>query len=125
AVSIENEVFNPQKFGAKLLDVSPFSKTNGMEIQKIGGINCVGVAIVHGAANGWQTESRNKFFFYDCFSSFSVVKKDSHIERGTGSQGPTPKLLGDAISLDLENGATALTYWDGSTYRGLGVRKGD
>lgn len=116
-----------KKHGVKFLDVSPFADTNGSEIDVAEmGRNCVGVAIIHGGDEGWAAPQANaKYLFYECFIPFSLVRKGSRVERGTASRGPTPKLKGDAILLELESGGSTLVYWDGKTYRGFAIREGD
>jgi len=114
--------------GVRYLNVDPYSRKNGAEVDPTGsdaiGHNCLGVALIHGTAAGWQSPAA-KFLIYDCFSSFKLFPKSRVIRRGSGSTGLTPKLKGDGIVLDLESGATALVYWNGTTYRGFGIRGGD
>ena len=115
------------KNGVLFLDVDPFSPHNGKQVDPVSamGQNCLGVAIIHGTENGWDTNNLGKFMFYDCFSSFRIVGKGKKIRRGGASKGPTPLPKGDSIQLDLESGATAIIYWNGKTYRGFAQRQGD
>ena len=114
--------------GVRYLDVDPFSKTNGRELEpnERMGHNCLGLVFLHGSAKDWDPRTiSNKFFIYDCFSSIRRVPKGVPIRRGRRSTGPPPRLKGDAILLDLESGAQSLIYWDGKTYRGFSIRPGD
>ena len=114
--------------GVRYLDVDPFSKTNGRELEPTEkmGHNCLGLVFLHGSAKDWDPRTiSDKFFIYDCFSSIRQVPKGVPIRRGRTSTGPPPRLKGDAIVLDLESGAQTLVYWDGKTYRGFSLRRGD
>lgn len=114
--------------GVRYLDVDPFSKTNGRELEPTEkmGHNCLGLVFLHGSAKDWDPRAiSDKFFIYDCFSSIRQVPKGVPIRRGRTSAGPPPRLKGDAIVLDLESGAQTLVYWDGKTYRGFSIRRGD
>jgi len=114
--------------GVRYLDVDPFSKTNGRELEPTEkmGHNCLGLVFLHGSAKDWDPRTiSDKFFIYDCFSSIRQVPKGVPIRRGRTSAGPPPRLKGDAIVLDLESGAQTLVYWDGKTYRGFSIRRGD
>jgi hypothetical protein len=114
--------------GVRYLDVDPFSRMNGRELEpnvKMGQ-NCLGVVFLHGSAKEWDPRAiSHKFIIYDCFSSIRRVPKGVPIRRGRRSTGPPPRLKGDAILLDLESGAQSLVYWDGKTYRGFSIRAGD
>jgi len=114
--------------GVRYLDVDPFSKTNGRELEPTEkmGHNCLGLVFLHGSAKDWDPRTiSDKFFIYDCFSSIRQVPKGVPIRRGRTSAGPPPRLKGEAIVLDLESGAQTLVYWDGKTYRGFSIRRGD
>jgi hypothetical protein len=126
-VDAENGRAELNDHGVIVLNVNAGSPENGRRIQPSSlGMHCAGVAIMHGTKDGWtNSDVREKFLFYQCFAPFSLIKKGSRIERGSASRGPTPKLLGDAIHLELETGGSALVYWDGSTYRGFALRNGD
>jgi hypothetical protein len=119
-----------QRHKVRYIDVDPYSRSNGSQLDPASsdgmGRNCLGVAVIHGTSEGWNTSSpAAKFIVYECFSAFRLIPKGQRIRRGSGSRGPTPKPKGDAILLDLETGGTALVYWNGRTYRGFGVRGGD
>jgi len=86
--------------------------------------NCLGIAVSHGLSVGMGVPEQ-KFIMYQCFSSVKLVAKGQKIKRGSGSRGRTPVLKGDALALDLETGGTALIYWDGKTYKGFGLARGD
>jgi len=116
--------------GVRYIDVDPFSRTNGRELNPNDGDkmghNCLGLVFLHGSAKDWDPRTiSDKFFIYDCFSSIRHVPKGVPIRRGRRSTGPPPRLKGDAIVLDLESGAQTLVYWDGQTYRGFSIRRGD
>jgi hypothetical protein len=114
--------------GVSYVNADPYSRKNGLELDPTAadamGRNCLGVAFIHGTASGWKDPAA-KYLIYDCFSAFKLFPKGRVIRRGSGSTGPTPKLKGDAMVLDLESGANALIYWNGKTYRGFGIRGGD
>ena len=117
-----------KEHGVKYLDTNPYSRTNGSERDPVStmGHNCLGIAIMHGTATGWNVPNpAAKFLVYDCFSAFRLFRKNQRIRRGSGSQGTTPKPKGDSILLDLESGGASLIYWNGRTYRGFGLRGGD
>jgi hypothetical protein len=127
-VSIEQGRDELKSHGVRYLDVDPFSKTNGRELEpnEKMGQNCLGLAILHGSSKQWDLRAvTDKFIVYDCFSSIRRVPKNVPIRRGRRSTGPPPRLKGDAIVLDLESGAQSLVYWDGKTYRGFSIRRGD
>ena len=127
-VSIEQGRDEIRSHGVRYLDVDPFSKTNGRELEpnEKMGQNCLGLAILHGSSKQWDLRAvSDKFIIYDCFSSIRRVPKGVPIKRGRRSTGPPPRLKGDAILLDLESGAQSLVYWDGKTYRGFSIRRGD
>lgn len=112
----------------KYLDINPFSKRNGSELDpmKDMGQNCLGLAIFHGASRSWVGELLGTpVLVYECFSGCRVVRKGTRVRRGPASRGRTPVLKGDALQLDLETGGQTLVYWDGRTYRGFGQREGD
>lgn len=114
--------------GVRFLNVDPYSRQNGAPIDPLShdSHNCLGIAVIHGTAEGWAAAApAGKFMVYECFSSFSLHRKGRRIRRGAGSEGPTPVPKGDSIILDLETGGTALVYWNGKTYRGFGLRGGD
>jgi hypothetical protein len=127
-VNIEQARADLKKHNVRFVEVSPWSRGNGLQIDPAtqDSHNCLGVAIVHGTVLGWKgADITDKFMFYDCFSAFRLIRKGQRIRRGSGSHGPTPRLKGDSIFLDLESGATAIVYWTGRTYRGFGIRLGD
>jgi hypothetical protein len=110
----------------KYIDISPYDGSNGQEKEPVSGMwdNCVGVAVIHGAAAGWDTPAA-KYIFFECFSDFRMIRKSQNIRRGRAATGPTPVPKGDSIQLDLETCGTMLVYWNGKTYRGFGQRIGD
>jgi hypothetical protein len=116
--------------GVRYLDVDPFSRTNGVQLDPVTsgkmGQNCLGIVFLHGSAKEWDPRTiSDKFIIYDCFSSIRRVPKGVPIRRGRRSTGPPPRPKGDSILLDLESGAKSLVYWDGKTYRGFSIRPGD
>ena len=116
--------------GVRYLDVDPFSRTNGAQLDPVTGgkmgQNCLGIVFLHGSAKEWDPRTiSDKFIIYDCFSSIRRVPKGVPIRRGRRSTGPPPRPKGDSILLDLESGAKSLVYWDGKTYRGFSIRPGD
>ena len=115
-----------KKYKVKYIDIDPYNGGNGLEKDPISdmGNNCLGVAIIHGTAAGWDAPAA-KYIFYECFSGFRMIRKGQKIYRGGGSRGPTPAPKGDSIQLDLETGGAMLVYWNGKTYRGFGQRSGD
>jgi hypothetical protein len=110
----------------KYIDINPFNGSNGKEKDPVVDIGegCLGIALIHGTAAGWEAPGA-KYIFYECFSPFRLVRKGQKISRGRASEGPTPVPAGDSIQLDLENGATVLVYWNGKAYRGFGQSGGD
>lgn len=127
-VNVEDDRAELKKHGVKYLDTHPLSRTNGSEIdpELAMGHNCIGIAIIHGTAEGWNVATpAAKFLVYDCFSALRLLHRGEKLRRGSGSRGPTPTPKGDAIFLDLETGGTSLIYWNGRTYRGFGLRGGD
>jgi len=127
-INIEEGREDLKSFGVKYINVDPYSRTNGSESDPVSGMghNCLGIAVIHGTADGWETNSPSaKYVFYECFSGFRVIRKGERIRRGTGSRVQTPLPKGDSIQIDLESGGAALIYWNGKTYRGFGQRAGD
>lgn len=122
---------NPEKSKAdlkqhhvKYIDVDPSSPTNGQEqdVESARFQYCLGVAVIHGTAKGWRAaDPTGKFLFYECFIPFRLVPKATKIRRYyKGFKEAPPRLLGDAIYLDLEREGKAIVYWTGKTYRGYG-----
>lgn len=101
--------------GVHFVDVDPWSKTNGKEVDPEQGItsSCVGVVILHAGKQGWH-EPEALYAFYDCMSGMKVEPR-----------GKKKKARGDSLLLDLESGAVVRVSWDGKTYRGATVRGGD
>ena len=117
------------QYQVRFINIDPYSATNGHTIDPVAQMNthnnaCLGVALIHGSAEGWYTPME-KYMFYACFSDFRLLRKGQKIRRGRGSVGPTPVTTGDALQLEMETGGTVLIYWDGKTYRGFGQRGGD
>ena len=107
--------------GVKYIDVDPSSETNGQELNVTDAEfkYCVGVAIMHGTADGPVLEKPGaKFLFYECFIPFKLIPRSTKLRRFRGEKQPPPKLKGDAIYLYLERDAVAVIYWTGRTYRG-------
>lgn len=107
--------------GVKYLDVDPGSETNGRELNLSDAEfkYCVGVAIMHGTAEGPVLQNPGaKYFFYQCFIPFKLVPRSTKIRRFRGLKQPPPTLKGDAIYLYLETDAASVVYWTGRTYRG-------
>src|SRR5688572_3013991 len=126
-VNIEAARADLKNHRVKYVNIDAYSSQNGFQIDPLShdSSNCLGIAIVHGAASGWEsTNPAGRFMVYECFSSFRVIRKGQRIRRGSGSRGRTPIPTGDSIFLELETGGTALVYWNGKTYRGFGVREG-
>lgn len=127
-VQTESKREELQAHHVKYIDVDPFSKRNGSELDPLVdmGHHCVGILVLHGASNVWHDRFINPpYIFYECFSPFRLVKRQDRVQRGAGSEGKTPVLRGDAMQLELETGGQTLVYWDGVTYRGFGQRIGD
>lgn len=107
--------------GVKYLDVDPSSETNGQELSVTDAEfkYCVGVAIMHGTADGPVLEKPGaKYLFYECFVPFKLIPRSTKLRRFRGEKQPPPKLRGDAIYLYLERDAASVVYWTGQTYRG-------
>jgi hypothetical protein len=127
-VNIEEARAELKSYGVRYIDIDPYSRRNGLQIDPLShdSHNCLGIAIIHGTAAGWEAaHPAGRFMVYECFSSFRLIRKGQRIRRGRGSRGRTPVPKGDSILLDLETGGTALVYWDGRTFRGFGIRGGD
>jgi hypothetical protein len=127
-VSIEEASADLKSHQVKFINIDPYSRLNGSQIDPVSHEyhHCLGVAIIHGTAEGWKASNpTGKYMIYECFSSFRLLRKGQPIQRGSGSRGPMPVPKGDSILLDLETGGAALVHWDGNTYRGFGVRSGD
>jgi len=130
AVIIEQGRDELKSHAVRFMDVDPFSRTNGRELDPTDAEkmwhNCLGLVFLHGSANEWDPRSiSDKFIIYECFSSIRRVPKGVPVRRGRKSTGPPPRPRGDSILLDLESGAKSLVYWDGKTYRGFSIRPGD
>ena len=108
--------------GVKYIDVEPSSTTNGKELELESATfqYCLGVAIMHGAKEGWGLAKPGaKYLFYECFIPFRLMPKSTRIRRRYRSVRETPpKLKGDAIYLYLERDAASIVYWTGKSYRG-------
>lgn len=121
-VDVQNARDELVKHGIKLIDTDAWSATNGstLEMDKLEVHNCAGLAIVHGSTNGW-TEPSARLLSYDCFSSAKLFPKRRRV-RSVARLGTTaPRLLGDGVVVELENGATSLIYWTPKGYRGYGL----
>jgi hypothetical protein len=127
-VDIEEARADLKNHLVRYINIDPYSSQNGLQIDPLShdSHNCLGIAIVHGTAAGWETGNpAGRLMVYECFSSFRLLTRGQRIRRGRGSRGPTPIPKGDSILLDLETGGTALVYWNGKTYLGFGIRSGD
>lgn len=121
AVNPEGAQQEMKNAGVKYLDVDPSSETNGQELSVTDAEfkYCVGVAIMHGTAEGPVLEKPGaKYLFYECFVPFKLLPKSTKIRRFRGEKQAPPKLKGDAIYLYLERDAASVVYWTGRTYRG-------
>jgi hypothetical protein len=116
------------KHGVEYIDIDPFSKGNGSELDPMTdmGQHCLGLAIFQGSSRSWSGATLGvPVLVYECFSEYRVIGKGMRVRRGLASKGRTPVLQGDALQLELETGGQTLVYWDGRTYRGFGQRLGD
>src|SRR5438105_9062568 len=97
-----------RQYHVRFMSIDPYSVTNGHRVDPVAHMNshnnaCLGVALIHGRTEGWQTPNpMEKYMFYACFSDFRLLRKGQKIRRGRGSVGPTPVTRGDAIQLDME-----------------------
>lgn len=127
-VNVEQGRDKLKEYGVKYVSTDSYSPGNGSQLDPVSamGNNCLGIAFIHGTKAGWNAPNMNgKFLVYDCFSAFRLFGKGRKVIRGSGSEGATPKPVGDSIFLQLETGGTSLVYWNGRTYRGFGLRTGD
>jgi hypothetical protein len=127
-VVIESGRDELRKHGVRYIDIDPFSKRNGSELDPLidMGHHCLGIAIFQGSSPSWSGATRGApILAYDCFSGCRVIRKGMRVRRSLASRGRTPVLKGDALQLDLETGGQTLVYWDGRTYRGFCQRNGD
>ena len=117
-----------RKHGVQFINIDPFSKGNGSEIDPLTdmGQHCLGLAIFHGSSRSWRGETLGvPVLVYDCFSTCRVIMKGMRVRRSDCSSGRSPVLKGDALQLELETGGQTLVYWSGRTYRGFCLRNGD
>ncbi len=116
-----------RKHGVHYIDIDPFSKKNGSEVDPLFdmGHHCLGLVIIHGSSRSWNGAMRGApFLFYDCFSACRVIRRGTRLG-GDCSGRRSPVLKGDALQLELETGGQSLVYWNGRTYRGFCQRNGD
>jgi hypothetical protein len=126
-VNIETALDEIAAHEVKFMNIDPYSKQNGSELdpKRVTTHNCNGVAIIHGSEAGWATPVNNqRFIFYECFSPFSLVRRQASRQRPTTRRSASI-LKRDAIQLDLESGGRTIVYWDGQAYKGRSMRRGD
>ena len=117
-----------RKHGVQFINIDPFSKRNGSEVDPLTdmGQHCLGLVIFHGSSRSWRGARLGvPVLVYDCFSACRVIRKGMRVRRGDCSSGRSPVLKGDALQLELETGGQTLVYWSGRTYRGFCLRNGD
>jgi hypothetical protein len=117
-----------RKHGVQFINIDPFSKRNGSEIDPLTdmGQHCLGLAIFHGSSRSWRGARLGvPVLVYDCFSTCRVIRKGMRVRRGDCSSERSPLLRGDALQLELETGGLTLVYRSGQTYRGFCLRNGD
>ena len=79
---------------------------------------CLGLLILERAG----TESEVRHLFYGCYGGFRMVpKRQVHVPRRKGVARPR----GDALRLEMENGALLLIFSDGKSYHDYVERLGD
>jgi hypothetical protein len=112
--------------GVTFLDTDPFSSTNGttLDMDKFEPHNCLGLVFIHGSQSGWE-QPVARFLSYDCFSGAKLFAKERRVSRRIASKKGMPRLIGDAITLEMENGSSQLIYWTGKGYKGFSLRAGD
>ena len=108
------------------VDTDPFSSTNGtaLDMYKFEPHNCLGLVFIHGSQSGWE-QPVARFLSYDCFSGAKLFAKQRRISRRIASKKGMPRLIGDAITLEMENGSSQLIYWTGKGYKGFSLSAGD
>jgi hypothetical protein len=108
--------------GVTFVDTDPFSSTNGsiLDMNKFEPRNCLGLVFIHGSQHGWEQPTA-RFLSYDCFSGVKLFAKHRRIPRRIASKKGVPKLIGDAITLEMENGNSQITYWTGKAYKGFNL----
>jgi hypothetical protein len=114
--------------GVSYIDADPYSPTNGSTLDPVKsmGSNCLGIAIIHGGPGGWEAKPMAKYLVYQCFSGFRLVPKRPDVGRpGTKGSAGAAQPKGDSLRLELESGGYSLVYWNGKTYRGRALKKGD
>src|SRR6266436_3309556 len=102
------------------VDTDPFSSTNGtaLDMDKFQPHNCLGLVFIHGSQSGWEQPTA-RFLSYDCFSGAKIFAKSRRIPRRIASKKGMPRLVGDAIALEMENGSSQIIYWTGKGYKGF------
>src|SRR5882762_778944 len=108
------------------VDTDPFSSTNGtaLDMYKFEPHNCLGLVFIHGSQSGWE-QPVARYLSYDCFSGAKLFAKQRRIPRRIASKRGMPRLIGDAITLEMENGSSQLIYWTGKGYKGFSLSAGD
>jgi hypothetical protein len=125
-VEIENAKSELAERDVKVFDTDPYSKTNGSVLDPLmlDIRNCAGLAIFQGTAAGWEKPGA-KFLTYTCFSSVSLLAKAQAPAVASKTKKRMPRLVGDGLKIEEENGAQTLIYWDGKVYRGANLSGGD
>jgi hypothetical protein len=125
-VNFERDRSEVKSHGVIVIDLDPYSPNNGQQIDptEIKMQNCLGLAIMSGSSAGWKQPAA-KFLSYQCFSSLKLQPKGRAIVAAKGSKRRSPRLIGDSVVLDLENGGQTLVYWSGTTFRAFPLRSGD
>lgn len=114
-----------RKEHVRFVDVEPWSKTNGKEIDPGPqlAMPCPAIVVLNASKNGWG-QPQAIFAFAQCMSKVVVVPRATALPP-LRKKGKVPKVKGDTLELSLESGALVRVYWTGKTYSGHGERKGD
>jgi hypothetical protein len=126
AVLVDEAKTELKDHGVTFVDTDPFSSTNGsiLDMDKFEPRNCLGLVFIHGSQSGWDQPTA-RFLSYECFSGAKLFAKRGKIPRQIASKKGMPKLIGDAISLEMENGSSQMIYWTGKGYKGFSLSAGD
>jgi hypothetical protein len=100
----------------------------GYDSKNPGASSPLGLAIVHGSREGWDTQTPLERFLLSDKSYFSTPIWESTSQGaplsirkrrfGSGRRVAPPKMAkGDAVALGTEAGIDILLYWDGKTYK--------
>ena len=125
-VDVEKSINDLKASSVKVIDTDSLSPSNGqvLDAAKLEPHNCAGLLLIHGSREGWSRPLA-LFLTYDCFSGTRLVAKTGRIPVRATRRTPAPRLLGDAVQLEMENGSSRLVYWTGRSYKGLLLRTGD